>query len=278
MMIRWLLGIGIVSFWLVMMSLLYKKHFHPEDSELAVVQPEIVMERLLGSTLESSLDVYKGRNIVGQLRLEPRTSHEVEKKLNGTHAWLQTRLELLLSLPNSPETVAVLDNDLGLDASYGIQVNKLRMELGDMRVNFTQQVNKPLELVVRKRGNKIFSLGGTSGTGDESSLGMAEMLAGSFGIDMTKLRQQSESTASQLAISARHGTFEVLGSTFSGFIQKVSFGPGRDFTLYLGESGNVIRLTTNFLDYDFIDQELRPDDILPPKLTPNAMPPTNADE
>ncbi len=274
-MLRWLIGLAISGTWLFFVGLLVRKHLTPENSSLAIVPAEMVMERFLSYGEESALDVWKGREIVGLLRFEARKAHPFERQFGASHH-LRSRAEIKMPLPGLGERQLDFDSEMLLSLNSQVHRSQLKLQLSDPPILLMISPGKGdasstpvITLRETRSGMELFNsakqpLGGAAAGNSE---GLAALMAGAFGIPLADLKAKQEKTAEGTTTKARTGSFTVLDQSFRGFIQKTTLGPGREFTLYLGETGEVLRMTTNFLDYEFISTELRPEGALASGLT-----------
>jgi hypothetical protein len=269
-MIRWLVGILIISFCGVMTVQLLRLVYDPEDSKLSEESPEFVMERFLARTgVESSLDIFKGNELVGYLRLEPIPLLPNEKRKSGGEARLRTVGLLEMPIPGRGKSRLALESSMTLDFAATVKESDLTLRLDEMGISLRllQPFGNPSPQILLKQNDTILldsaSLGASS---NSTPHGMMTLLFSGLGIDAAEIQRREQALKSEVEAtktSARRGKFTVRERDFVGYKLTTTLGsPDRVCTLYISDSGEVIEMKTNFLDYQFISDGLRPDGII----------------
>lgn len=282
MALRVLIGVLVIGFGTVMTVLLVRMNYFPEESRLASEDPKLVMERFLSRTgTESTLDIWKGNEIVGILRIEPRRMPPKEMQRTGAIAFVETSGYLTTPVGPLGDARISLSSKLAMNLDADVKESQLRLAFDSMSlellINQTAGVPQP-HIVLKQTGSVLFDSLDAKGPTD-SSQGPLSMLLGGFGLDpadLQKRRQDIQSEVSETRTEARRGEFEIMGQFFKGYILTATLGGSdKKFTLYFSDSGEIIQMKT-FLDYRFISDGLRPPDAklaLPPQSTPKPAPP-----
>jgi hypothetical protein len=263
MILRWTLGILISGAWLVSMGLLLRMHYFPEESRLAQAEPKWVMERFLSYGSESALDIWKGNEIIGLLRLESRPAFPVEKKQYGSNYHLITRAELEMEFPGLGSKEVLLKIDADMTTAGDVVASKLELGLVDMGLNLEINQEREAEPVVRVKeasGRVVMDMATLKASSSDMNAGVMKLVAGAFGIRTLDVKAGSKELEQKTTHEARRGAFTIFETGYRGYILKTNLGGGdKQFTLHLGEGGEVLQMKTSFLDYRFINTDLRPD-------------------
>ena len=262
MALRWFIGILCISFCAVMTVLLLRVTYFPETSRLASESPELVMERFLSRRhAPSDLDIWKGNEIIGRLVLEPKELITAEQRRLGAIAYLHVDGVVSMEFPGIPKGSLTLIGDLfmGLDGEVRESTITLGLTQQNLYLKIIQKHLVPEPRFVLRQGDlEIFD--SSKSDASEPSQKMVDLLLGSIQMD-PKARAREASKAAESITEARRGKFNVLGRDFTGYHLTTTLGGGGDrkFILAITDSGEVMQMLTNFLDYRFISADLRPD-------------------
>lgn len=286
MFLRWLLGILIIGVAAAMTTALVRMVYFPEESRLAREEPQLVLERFLSRTAaESVLDIWKGNEIVGSLRVSPLGLPPIEKLRLQATARLRSEADLQISLPGLEGTKVRLVSNMAMALDGSVKESDLKLSTNGFGP--TLSIRQPLDakeprLILEQAGEILMDTGNQI-AGDPQSEIMLGLFMRTIGIDVQELKKrqaQAEKTAAATTTEARRGGFTVKGQTFMGYVLTTTLGgPDRKFTLYISESGELVQMKTSFLDYQFISEGLRPAGVLGPipsnqrSRFPSAPPP-----
>ena len=262
MALRWLIGILCISFCAVMTVLLLRVTYFPETSRLASESPELVMERFLSRRgAPSNLDIWKGNDIIGRLVLEPKELIASEQRRLGAEAYLHVDGGIGMELPGIPKGDLTLFGDLlmGLDAEVKESTVTLGLTQQSLFLKVIQKHNTPAPRFVLRQGELEIFDSAKSDAGEPSQK-IIDLLLGSIQMD-PKARAPEAAQAAESITEARRGSFTVMGRDFTGYRLTTTLGGSGDrkFILSITDSGEVVEMITNFLDYHFISSDLRPD-------------------
>ncbi len=271
MSIRWILTVCIIAFWAVMTGLLIQLAYFPAESRLAAESPVMVTERFLSRQLESSLDIWKGREIVGALWVEPRAVTPEERKRTNVLAWVQTRGVLLLHFPGQPERRLRVESNLAMTREGEVKQSDLELRLDDIGVGLViHQAGEEMPQFRLSIGDQILLDSTDPNGGDTQSQALLKLLLGAAGttpMELGRGQSAAKAEAASARTEARRGIISVSGTQFAGYILKTQLGEGRDVTLHLSESGEIIQMKCSFLDYQFLSEDLRPVDVVAPDIS-----------
>lgn len=280
MFLRWLTGILILGFCSVMTVLLVRMAYFPEESRLAKEDPELVMERFLSRVgTESSLDIWKGNEPVGYLRVEPHVMSPSEQERTGAVATLWVDGMLRLPLGPQANNKVNLSTKLAMDLNANVKESEMKLSLNEMglALTITQKAKETEPTLVLTQGGFTILDSSTMKSADGSSKSLLALLLSSIGQDPSRYEKQEKemkTVAAQSVTEARRGGFEVQGERFNGYVLTTTLGGDRKITLYISESGELIQLKT-FLEYRFISDGLRPEGVNgvePPKMKRGRLP------
>lgn len=257
-------GFLCVGFCAVMTVLLLRMTYFPDSSRLALESPDLVMERVLSrSGTESALDIWKGNDLIGSLRLEPIDMPPLEKKRMGATARLKIEGILGVDLPGFAKTSLNLRGSMamGLDAEVKDSNLNLSLQQHGLSLNIISKFGIPEPHFILSQGNEVL-FDSTHSTDSASSRQLVEMLLSTVQMDSRGLKKEASKAAASLT-EARRGKFTVMNREFNGYQLTTTLGGGGDrkFTLFISDSGEIIQMLTSFLDYKFISADLRPDGI-----------------
>ena len=262
MALRWLIGILCISFCAVMTVLLLRVTYFPETSRLASESPELVMERFLSRRhAPSDLDIWKGNDIIGRLVLEPKELIASEQRRLGAEAYLHVEGGIGVEFPGIPKGDLTLSGDLfmGLDAEVKESTITIGLTQQNLYLKIIQKHLAPEPRFVLRQGDfEIFD--SSKSDASEPTQKIVDLLLGSIQMD-PKARARTASQAAETQTEARRGSFNVMDHDFTGYRLTTTLGGGGDrkFILIITDSGEVVQMLTNFLDYRFISADLTPD-------------------
>jgi hypothetical protein len=271
MLLRWLIGITIIGVAVTMTTALVRMAYFPEESRLAQEAPQLVLERFLSRTgAESVLDIWKGKEIVGSLRVAPYQLMPSERVRLDAHGRLRVEADLQVALPGLEGTKVRLSSTLVMALDGAVRESDLTLSSNNFSQSLTlhQALNATEPRIVLKQGEEILmdTAGGKLG-GQETEM-LLGLFARSVGVDPQELRRrqsQAQATVGKSATEARRGGFTVAEREFTGYVLTTTMGgPDRKFTLYISDSGELVQMKTSFLDYQFISEDLRPEGVLGP--------------
>ena len=271
MLFRWLLGIIIIGVAVVMTTLLVRLSYFPEESRLASEEPKLVLERFLSRTsAESVLDIWKGREIVGTLRVMPLGLNPVEKLRLSAQGRLRVEGDLLVAFPGLEGTKVRLVSNMAMANDGSVKESSLTLSTNNfaqtLRIDQMLDAKEPRILV--SQGDQVLMDTAANNDGDEQATTMMGLFLRSVGVDpqdLKKRQAEAKKTADNTTTEARRGGFIVAEREFTGYVLTTSLGGAdRRFTLYISDSGELVQMKTSFLDYQFISQDLRPDGVTGP--------------
>jgi hypothetical protein len=270
---RTLIGLAIVSFWLVMTTLLVRMVYFPEESRLAREEPRLVLERFLNSGVENSMDVWKGNEVIGNLRIESKKAPATKKGRPAAPYVLHSQGKLKILFPGQPTRWLQLLSQLYMDLDGNTPRSFMQLNLDNPGLSFS--VNNPVApeppTFLLKQGDSVLLSSTELGTNDKGMEGMLQLMLGSLGINSSDMQKQAKEIEGS-ETTARRGKFTILDRNFIGFILTTTLGGNdRKFTLYLSETGELLQMKTSFLDYVFINDEMRPENPLADKEFPRAL-------
>lgn len=269
MFLRWLIGIVIVSFWLVMTVLLVRMAYFPDDSQLALESPQVVMERFLSRAnnpdmTPDELDIWKGSKIVGSMRVVPQPLPKPEHRRLNAHGRVRIDARLGLNIPYMGDSDMILAATLDMDTKSNVKQSDVTLKMDRMNLSLhivDKGDGKSPHVVLTQHDVELFNTASLENTG--SSQQMITMILASVGMntsDIEKRQAAAKAEADGMVTEARRGGFEVRGKQFNGYRLTTTLGGGggRKFVLSVSDSGELIAMTTSFLDYDFVSDSLRP--------------------
>jgi hypothetical protein len=271
MLLRCLIGIIIIGVAVTMTTALVRMAYFPEESRLAQEAPQLVLERFLSRTgAESVLDIWKGKEIVGSLRVAPYALPANEQDRMQAYGRLRIEADLQVALPGLEGTKVRMNSSLAMALDGAVRESELTLSSNNFTQSLTlhQPLNATEPRVVLKQGEEILmdTAGGKLGGQEADTL--LGLFMRSIGVDPQELKRrqsQAQETASKSTTEARRGGFRVLEREFTGYVlTTILGGPDRKFTLYISDSGELVQMKTSFLDYQFISEDLRPEGVLGP--------------
>lgn len=291
MLFRWLLGIIIIGVAVVMTTMLVRLSYFPEESRLAKEEPKLVLERFLSRTAaESVLDIWKGREIVGTLRVTPLGLNPAEKLRLQAQGRLRVEGDLLVAFPGLEGTKVRLISNMAMANDGAVKESSLNLSTNNfaqsLRIDQALDAKEPR--VVLSLGDQVVMDTAAQNNGDEQATTMMGLFLRSVGVDPQELKKRkadAQKTADNTTTEARRGGFHVADREFTGYVLTTSLGGAdRKFTLYISDSGELVQMKTSFLDYQFISQDLRPEGVtgpMPrtlkdriPTIPPRTVPPS----
>lgn len=247
-----------------MTVLLVRMAYFPETSRLALESPQLVMERFLSRyQAQSVLDIWKGNEPIGYLTLEPKVLLQSEQQRLGAAARLHVDGIMEMNLAGMPKTSLTLIGDLmmGLDAEVKESTVTLGLTQQALSLKIIQKQGAPNPRFILKQGEaEVFD--SEKSNPDDPAQKMIDLLLTSVQMDPRGRNIQAAKAADSFTV-ARRGGFTVMGRDFTGYHLTTTLGGGEDrkFTLAITDSGEVMEMLTNFLDYHFISADLRPDGV-----------------
>jgi hypothetical protein len=248
-----------------MVALLIIRENNPDGTDLALEQPKLVLNRLLESGLESSLDVFQGKQIIGNLRIEPEPLLAGSHYKKGSRYLLRTLGRALVQLMDSAKRTMALDHQLFFTSDGDLRESSLNLTLNTPSFSFTLREPPAPQQPTFELESANFRLNSASLAEAGSTGQLLDMLLGALGMSSEQVRQikrQSAEPAPQVISEARRGRFEIFGKSYRGYILKNTLGPGRELKIYLSEAGEILKMNASFLHYEFINDSLRPDNAL----------------
>jgi hypothetical protein len=236
--------------------------YFPAESRLAKESTRKVMERFLERKFSSDLGVWKGNDPVGELLVEPRPISEEKRLQTGASAIVQSRGKLLVRLPGQPEQELTLESELAMTTDSEVRESRLSLRLD--AISLALEINQPAGAASPHfrllKDRMVLIDSATLTAGKSGTEGFLAMLLGAVGMDASAL-QQKRAEIESVATEARKGIFTIKDRDFSGYILITSLGLDQKFTLYLSDSGEILKM--DFLEYQFVSEDLMP---LPEKL------------
>lgn len=265
-----------------MTVLLVRMAYFPEESRLAKEDPQLVMERFLarvGLDTESSLDIWKGNDIVGYLRVQPHLMSPSEQARTGAVASVWADGMLRLPLGPQANNMINLSTKMAMDLNADVKESEIRLSMNDLglTLTITQKANQKEPTLVLTQKEFTILDSSTMKSADGTTKSLLALLLSSIGQDPARYEKQEKemkAVAAQSVTEARRGGFEVQGIQFNGYVLTTTLGGDRKTTLYISESGELIQMKT-FLEYRFISDGLRPEGVNgvePPKMKRNRLP------
>jgi hypothetical protein len=282
---RWLLGIPIIGVTVVMTTSLVRLTYFPEESRLAREVPDLVLERFLSRTAtESLLDIWKGKQVVGSLRVTPQSLSSRDKEAFQAAGRIQAEAHVQVAFPGMEGTRLRLVSSMVMALDGSVKESDLRLDSNNLAQSLTishRLHEAEPRFVLRQAEETILDTGAPAGAlAADNLMGLFMRSIGVDHQDLKKRQRQAAQTAATASTEARRGGFTVLGHEFTGYVLTTTIGGAdRKFTLYISESGELVQMKTSFLDYQFISEDLRPEGVhgiiprgLKHRLSP-ALPP-----
>src|SRR5690606_12768271 len=140
-----------------------------------------VMERFLDRKLESDLSIWKGKQIVGGLRVEPKAITEKEMERTGADALVFSSGWLQIQLPGQQHRWLTLESTLAMTTNSEVMESTLTLSMNEiglsLEIKHPAGTDSPTFLL--RQGDRILLDSTKSNSGAEGSEGLMTMLLGS---------------------------------------------------------------------------------------------------
>ncbi len=276
--------IAITVFWLVMTTLLFRLVFFPEETRLAEVPPQLVLERFLGRRAPSNLLILDGNREVGSVTISPGRINETERRkaIELGRPGEAAAIELSLAgMVNVPALAPPGQGDrnagrmrftgrvwLGFDHELAFVL--FEAQLPGVPDPLTLEVHPQAERTVLRRGKEV--LLDTAGGAEVSELNaQATLLMSAWGLQMPDGLEglADEDGVSPPSIIAREGLVTIGGHRFSAYLLDLPLPWGGELRFVLTKAGELMRID-GLLAYQIIVDDFAP---VTPQSALTAPPP-----
>ncbi|HWB05853.1 MAG TPA: hypothetical protein VG796_22720 [Verrucomicrobiales bacterium] len=268
-----------------MTTLLVRSVLYPEDSKLATADPGIPFGLFASRTEGSSLDIWDANKIIGNCRITPSGS---AFGLKGQKKRVKVRVEVLIRLGReimgsslvdiTAELWLHSDGDLELQSDGAGEIDRppLRLtlhapkpEIPEIRLTVSQpEGGKPPVLELTRGNLTLFKSSAGLNPGDINGQ-LAGALLQSAGVPPEALA--AKDTREKSTSTVRKGHIEAGGESFDGFVLSTGSDEDTRFSLYLSNTGEILRIHTplsgkNELGLRLLSETLAPKNVDRPDL------------
>jgi hypothetical protein len=272
-----LISVGIFAFCGTMTALLVRSVYFPEESRLATVPLQAIVELITTRDDSSMLDIYDGARIIGECTVNATRFRGVKSNVEKAHRMaINARLRTEPLNESSPIFSVKVTLFMESDGSLHSHTVGLMLPVaGEVyKVDFAKESPSVESQVSVTKGDQELYRNSMEGTLNPAENLVLQGLLRTVGVStdaFTQARRKAQEIP--MSFTARAGRISADGKIYDGYVLTLSQGgPETALRFYVNNNGEIVRVATP-LQYELLAQSMRDPEAIVPDLSgiPEAL-------